>query len=866
MKHFRFLLFLLLSLTAWVQSHAQVLICVDQLNVALDANCEATIFAEQILQSPCLCPDGSAVEMDKTAPFGDGPWVAPDLNGDDVGNSYLVRVTDLSSGNACWATITAEDKTGPVVDCSGLTTVNITFTGSVAVPVASLDVTAEDACSDAGQVSITLLNNGASIVYTCTNLGLNTVSLKATDDYGNTSICDATILVADPGNFCLNSSCILSCPTSQSVSYNEGVNVLLPAFLAGDTTVLDTYGEATFDPVCSPSDTLYGAAYQTGTSGFNYFERIWEIQLGGIPFGNCTQIISFPTTREFTFSGRVFVDSVLNCQYDPGETGLAVFEIQAKKLPGNEIVTIYPNADGTYDLNLETGLQDTAVELRILLPLGFIAVCPSVKIMQLDTASLQQTMDFALYSRGICALPQISLGIPIIRRCFSNNFYTVRYSNLGFDTLEDAHLTLELDSLLTVVSAGWAYTNVGNLYTFQVGDLPPFYTNSFVVQVNVDCDAELGQTLCAEALIYPQVDCSNMAWDGPIVDANSSCDGDSIAFVVKNIGTLDMTQSHEFIVVEDIIMRNSGTFQLDAGDSIIIKAPANGSTWRIEAEQVSGYLSYVLPSAVEEGCGGVNTPGLVNAFALSDDPLYHDIDCIVVVGSFDPNDKAAVPTGYSSDNIIRANTDLEYKIRFQNTGTDTAFTVVIVDTLTALLNAFTIEPGAYSHPYRLDVLEYGILRFVFENIMLPDSFVNEPASHGFITFRIKQQPDLPNGTVIENSAAIYFDFNEPVITNTVFHTIGAPYVEVSTNNPFLPDVSVSVRPNPFEDRAVLEISGHDMQDGLLQLYDIRGRLVQSIGFTGNQCRLERGGLPTGNYFFHISDSGSPVSSGKVLVK
>jgi hypothetical protein len=64
----------------------------------------------------------------------------------------------------------------------------------------------------------------------------------------------------------------------------------------------------------------------------------------------------------------------------------------------------------------------------------------------------------------------------------------------------------------------------------------------------------------------------------------------------------------------------------------------------------------------------------------------------------------------------------------------------------------------------------GIVRFVFENIMLPDSNVNEATSHGFVKFTIHPRSDVPLGTSIPNSAAIYFDFNEPVITNTSIHT------------------------------------------------------------------------------------------------
>ena len=67
--------------------------------------------------------------------------------------------------------------------------------------------------------------------------------------------------------------------------------------------------------------------------------------------------------------------------------------------------------------------------------------------------------------------------------------------------------------------------------------------------------------------------------------------------------------------------------------------------------------------------------------------------------------------------------------------------------------------------------------FIFNNIQLPDSNVNEPASHGFVKFKINQRANNPLGTVIENKAGIYFDFNEAVITNSTHHVLGENFVE-----------------------------------------------------------------------------------------
>ncbi|MCB0641398.1 MAG: T9SS type A sorting domain-containing protein, partial [Phaeodactylibacter sp.] len=67
-------------------------------------------------------------------------------------------------------------------------------------------------------------------------------------------------------------------------------------------------------------------------------------------------------------------------------------------------------------------------------------------------------------------------------------------------------------------------------------------------------------------------------------------------------------------------------------------------------------------------------------------------------------------------------------------------------------------------------LNEGIVNFYFPDILLPDSNANEPASHGHIIYRIRPKTGLTEGTRIENSADIYFDFNPPIQTNTTYST------------------------------------------------------------------------------------------------
>ncbi|PIX33224.1 MAG: T9SS C-terminal target domain-containing protein, partial [Bacteroidetes bacterium CG_4_8_14_3_um_filter_31_14] len=68
-----------------------------------------------------------------------------------------------------------------------------------------------------------------------------------------------------------------------------------------------------------------------------------------------------------------------------------------------------------------------------------------------------------------------------------------------------------------------------------------------------------------------------------------------------------------------------------------------------------------------------------------------------------PNDKTGYPTGVTTEHYIMPNQQLQYVIRFQNTGTDTAFTVVVRDTLNMNLDIFSVVPGVASHSYNFQM-------------------------------------------------------------------------------------------------------------------------------------------------------------------
>jgi hypothetical protein len=342
-----------------------------------------------------------------------------------------------------------------------------------------------------------------------------------------------------------------------------------------------------------------------------------------------------------------------------------------------------------------------------------------------------------------------------------------------------------------------------------------------------------------------------------------------VRFTIKNIGIGDMQSSADYIVVEDAVMLRQAPFQLNAGDSTIIAVPTNGSTWWVQLDQVPFHPGNSAPAVSVEGCStnGTFTTGYVTQFANNDADPWIDIDCTPNTGSYDPNDKQGFPVGYGAEHYIRPGTEIEYMIRFQNTGTDTAFTVRITDTLSLWLDPATIRPAVSSHPYQFNLTGQGIAEFLFENILLPDSNVNQAGSNGFVKFSIYPRADAPLETLVENTAAIYFDFNEPVVTNTTRHRLGENFVSVGAWQPQRPEYQVSVSPNPFSETARLEVKGLISSQPIhLKVFDLQGKTVYEETASGPVLHLKKGSLKTGLYLFKLDQQGGMIGNGKLILR
>ena len=185
----------------------------------------------------------------------------------------------------------------------------------------------------------------------------------------------------------------------------------------------------------------------------------------------------------------------------------------------------------------------------------------------------------------------------------------------------------------------------------------------------------------------------------------------------------------------------------------------------------------------------------------------------LVTGSHDPNEKTVSPEGFITAN----DSVLTYTIHFQNTGTDTTHFVTVLDTLSPYLNPVTVVNLASSADYsEFNLSGTGILKWVFNPCFLPDSATNEPASKGFVMFSIKVKPNLPAGTIIENKSSIYFDYNTPVVTNTVSNTFITGMSQLAVDS-----MQLAVYPNPAESQ--LTVSSTQSAITEIKITDVLGR-------------------------------------------
>lgn len=589
-------------------------------------------------------------------------------------------------------------------------------------------------------------------------------------------------------------------------------------------------------------------------------------------------LVTDPTGTAITSSiaGKVFNDLNQNCLYESGEPSIGNVKTIVhiiEQTTGDTIAYTTTDANGAYKAFLPFGSYQVGIENVHPYLLSSCGLQGPVVLSQ----SLQQdTLNLPIEVLASCPLNYVDIATQLFRIGDTSQI-SVQVCNLGTAPSYPTEITVVLDSFLTFLNASLPVSNQsGDSLFFLLDSLQIGSCKQIQITAWLDSVVFPGQTHCLEAFVAPDSLCVTPAWAGPDISVSGSCSGDSIHFEIENNGAAMSVAQNYTIYIDDVIFQ-IGSFQLNQNEvEPLTLAADSGATYRITAEQAPGYPSFLGDSvaiAFLEGClpfanGSFNT-GWITAYYNGNSSPFYSIFCQENITSYDPNDKQAQPKGYGPKHFINAQTPLDYQIRFQNTGTDTAFRVILADTLSPCLNPNTIVMGAASHPYTWSLSEKGILRIAFPGIELPDSLTNEAGSQGFVRFRIEQQPGNTPGTLILNSADIYFDFNKPITTNTTFHEVAEDYIPTLTwlDPKSVPAVSVTIYPNPFHESAFVTVAGRRFKHLHFRLMDVQGRIVYEREATSTQeFSVEPGTLTPGMYFYDLRGDEEPVHSGKLLVQ
>lgn len=348
----------------------------------------------------------------------------------------------------------------------------------------------------------------------------------------------------------------------------------------------------------------------------------------------------------------------------------------------------------------------------------------------------------------------------------------------------------------------------------------------------------------------------------------------------ENYTTNILTTTPQITTNTDKVTVDFTIGQLDAKDMIVIEVETDLFAPEQNGSIIEFGLSFAGGDNLDETDGPINIPLIprpennpnlrfpedlppfpdpnnptVNPF-VPEGPVYAPLPKNTeIFSSYDPNDKLVSPGLPNQLNDVDINTQyLTYTIRFENEGNFSAKDVYILDELDPNLDLNSIQIIEASHEVVLDELSINgktTLRFFFEDIFL-DYTANDPiASQGYVKFAIKPIEGIALNTIVENTAAIYFDQNPPIITNTTQHQ----FIELllSSNDFSIDNSLIKVFPNPVQHG--LELLFPEIGNYTIQIFDLTGRMISKQTIEKKKStRLDLSHLSKGNYILNVVSS------------
>lgn len=541
--------------------------------------------------------------------------------------------------------------------------------------------------------------------------------------------------------------------------------------------------------------------------------------------------------------GKIAKTENQDCFPDPNEMPLPNRIVISE--PGNYFTSTGSN--GIYSVEVEKGMNLIRQIYRSPLHNSIeTQFCPSGNSdIELLVGGVVDTLEGNNFMNDLkpCPVLVLSQSQECLRPCRKSTLH-ISVENFGIVDSDTELLYIKLPPELVLLSASTSYdlNETDSSYRIKIRPLQPFETASFTITDSVRCvpSGLTGQNLCIKSIIpnIPNCFLQSPNWDGANLEVASRCQNGQTKFTLHNKGAAMATTSQYQIFIDSALVYQA-PFQLAANSAMTVSIPGNAPSGfvRLVVPQSTNHPLSTFASAEANCSTGQSSNGM---FPPPDESPLVDIECVMVTNSLDPNDKQVFPTGWGTGGNVEPGTEFKYTVRFQNTGSDTAFKVVLIDTLDADLDIASLQIGNASHNYSFKVSGKGrpVLTWTFNNILLPDSNTNEEKSHGFVSYSVRPKAGLTLGTRLENFADIYFDFNDPIRTNTTVNTLWQPTytpgvldtVFVTESKKPMAERDLSIYPNPTKGKMEL----NSPKAGWLTLYSTKGDVVL-------KTRIEAGG-------------------------
>ncbi|HRG58087.1 MAG TPA: T9SS type A sorting domain-containing protein [Bacteroidia bacterium] len=336
-----------------------------------------------------------------------------------------------------------------------------------------------------------------------------------------------------------------------------------------------------------------------------------------------------------------------------------------------------------------------------------------------------------------------------------------------------------------------------------------------------------------------------------------------IILTVKNNGSVPQAPEVKLILDEvEQYLSASPSPTLILGDTLIWQSSTldfleTTSISVITKTAVTGILGDTV------NCFAFVSPLLQDTIPSNNESVLSEI----IVGSYDPNDKTCSFGSFITTDQTQNNEELNYTIRFQNTGNFQADFVHIKDTLSYYFDLSTFRIISSSHLMYFTLSGNGIIDFYFDNIILPPMSIDELGSQGYVKYGIRCKESVGLGNALVNTAYIYFDFNAPIITNTTSTLVTYPVVVLTelAENP-LYENTILVYPNPAINEISIDLRGIEYENLNLMVFDFAGKKVLHERLSNtNLNKVDIRELPAGIYFGHVMNEQQIIGSFKFIV-